>query len=444
VADDKKPAPEQAKPGAEMPALAELPPEEDWDTAAEPAQGSADEQGQGSDDAEAEPDATGAAGEDKFRPEAIAARVDAIGEETDLERVAREEERKLLDRKRQNKKKKGKTGLESAASKRLARIGEGTVKRPSAAADAVSPEADSLLESLGRARSWITSHRDVFGALVTVAVLGVAGSLGWAYWQDKRNDDASAMLAQALADEHGHVSDKADEDDDDDTRAKPLYPTFKTAAERRDAALAKYRAVESKYAGTGAAILARLGEAALLLDTDDAKGAITAYDDVRASPLAVADPEVRGRAIEGRGFASERLAEIDAAAAEKHRDAALSAYREMQTVDMSGMKELGMYHEARVLLAKGDRAKAIDLLKTVHKLVSEPGDNHRFSYLEFVVEDRLRDLDPTALPPKMPKRGAGGAGGAGGPGAVDSDDPRIQELMRQMSEQARQKGGAPK
>ncbi|HXN33634.1 MAG TPA: hypothetical protein VN894_17315, partial [Polyangiaceae bacterium] len=35
--------------------------------------------------------------EDRFRPEAIAARVDQIGEETDLDRVAREEEKKLLE-----------------------------------------------------------------------------------------------------------------------------------------------------------------------------------------------------------------------------------------------------------------------------------------------------------------------------------------------------------
>jgi hypothetical protein len=378
---------------------------------------------------------------DKFRPEAIAARIDAIGEETDLDRIAREEEKKLLDRKRQ--KKKGKRGLESAASKRLARIGEGQVKRPSAAADAMSPEADTVLESAARAKNWITKHREVFGGLIAVAVLGTGGFFGWMYWQDRRTDDASAMLAQALADEHGHISDKADDDDDDDSRAKPLYPTFKSAADRRDAALVKYRAVESKFAGTGAAILARLAEAALLLDSGDAKGALAAYDEVRVSPLAMADAEVRGRAIEGRGFAHELLAQSDTAGAGKHFDDALAAYKDLQIVDMTGMKELGMYHEARVLLAKGEKPKAIEALKAVYKLVSEPGDNHRFSYLEFVVEDRLRELDPKALPPKAPKAGPGGASGGPGGANVDSDNPQIQELMRQMNEKARQKGGAP-
>jgi hypothetical protein len=436
--------PEDKKPESDDPTADELPPDDDWEAPSDSpteAASAAEASEAKVEEASTKSAKEQAAGEgDKFRPEAIAARIDAIGEETDLDRIAREEEKKLLDRKRQ---KKGKRGLESAASKRLARIGEGQVKRPSAAADAMSPEADTVLETAARAKNWIAKHREVFGGLIAVAVLGTGGFFGWMYWQDKRTDDASAMLAQALADEHGHISDKADDDDDDDSRPKPLYPTFKSAADRRDAALAKYRAVESKFSGTGAAILARLAEAALLLDSGDAKGALLAYDEVRGSPLAMADVEVRGRAIEGRGFAHELLAQSDSPSASKHLDDALLADKELQAVDMTGMKELGMYHEARVLLAKGEKTKAIEVLKAVYKLVSEPGDNHRFSYLEFVVEDRLRELDPKALPPKAPKAGPGSVGAGVGGANVDSDNPQIQELMRQMNEKARQKGGAP-
>jgi hypothetical protein len=374
---------------------------------------------------------------DKFRPEAIAARIERLGEETDLDRLASEEEKKLIERKRQ--KKKGKKGLESAASKRLAKIGEGKVKRPSALADVVAPGADPLLERAARARTWIRDHRQTFGALVTIAALGVGGALGWMYWQDKRNDESSALLAQGFAAEHGHISDTADDDDDDDSKSKQLYPTFKSVGDRRDAALAKYRAVESKYSGTGAAILARLAEAALLLDAGDAKGAMAAYDDVQKSPLALADAEVRGRAIEGRGFCEELLAQSDEAAAPAHRDAAVAAYRELEAVDLKGFKELGKYHEARVLAAKGDKAAAIDLLKEVHRLVSEPGETRPFPYLEFVAEDRLRELDPTALPPKPPPMKPGAGAGAG----ADTDDPRVQEMLRHLKEQAEQKGHGP-
>jgi hypothetical protein len=377
--------------------------------------------------------ASGGEGEDKFRPEAIAARVERIGEETERDRVEREEERKLLERKKTLKKK----GLEAAASKRLSKIGESKVKRPSAIVEGMVPEADPLLERAARASKWIQGHRETFGAGIAVALLAAGGFVGWTYWQDKRNGDASALLAQALADQHGHVSDKED-DEDDDSKSRPLYPTFKSVGERRDASLAKYRAVESKYAGTGAAILARLAEGSLLLDALDAKGATSAYEDVKASALAQADGAVRGRALEGIGFADELLAQAEPGSKDKHLDDALDAFQKLEHVDVTGFKELGMYHQARVLQAKGDKPKAIELLKDVVKRVTESGESHPFSYLEFVAEDRLRALDPTALPPKAPKMsGAGRPGGAGG--GPDMSDPQVQKIIEQL----KHKGGAP-
>jgi hypothetical protein len=386
---------------------------------------------------EADDRPTEQAEEDRFRPDAIAARIERIGEETDLDRMAREEEQKLLYRKKQER--KGKRGLEAAASKRLAAIGEGKVKRPSAAADAYVPEADPLLELGRRARRWIQGHRELFGGLVAVAVLGAGGALGYTFWQSKHDAEGSAVLAQAFAAEHGHVSDK-DDDEEEGSKSRQLYPTFKSAAERRSAALAKYREVESKYPGTGAAILAHLAEAGLLLDQGDAKGALVAYEEVKASPLAQADPEVRGRALEGTGFAQELLAQNDAADKDKHLANALAAFKALEQVDLKGFKELGMYHQARVLLeTKEDKAKVVEILKDVYKRVTEPGESHPFSYLEFVVEDRLRALDPAALPPKPVKSG----GGSGPGGNVDTSNPQIQELIRQMQQQAQQKGSAP-
>jgi hypothetical protein len=382
---------------------------------------------------------------DKFRPEAIAARIEAIGEEDEADRIARQEEQKLLERKKG--KKGGKKGLESAASKRLAKIGEAKVKRPGALGTAdVTSDADPLLERAARAGKWIQEHRQTFGALVAVGLLGAGGLFGWMYWQGKHQAEASAMLAQAIADEHGRVSDK-DDDEEDTSKHQGMYPTFKSASDRTAAALTKYRDVEAKYPGTGAAILARLSEGGLLLDQGDAKGALAAYSDVKASPLAQADVEVRGRAVEGTGFADELLATTDAGNKDKHLDDALAAYKELEAIDMKGFKELGQYHEARVQQAKGDKAKAIELLKAVHEKVSDLGETHPFSYLEFVVEDRLRELDPSALPPKSamphgPPGGAGGAGGAG-PGGLDTSDPKIQELLKKLQQQMQQGGGAP-
>jgi hypothetical protein len=386
----------------------------------------------------AEPDGpppSDAVPEDRFAPGAIAARVESLGEETELDRVARQEEQKLVERRQQRKGKKGGSGLEAAASKRLARIGEDAVKRPSAASIYV-PEADPLVHRARDMREWIQKHRGSFAAIVGVAVVGVASALGWSFWQTKRNTDASAVLAEAFADEHGRIVDKADDDDDEAPHTSQLYPTFKSVADRRSTAIAKYREVASGFSGTGAATLARLAEAGLLLDQGDAKGALGAYDEVSASPLARADSEVRGRALEGHGFADELLAAADASSKDKYLDDALATYKALEQVDGGGFKELGQYHQARVIQAKGDKAKAIELLKDLYKRVSEPGDSTRTSYLEFVVEDRLRDLDPSALPPKAPKKAPGG----GGP---DMSNPQIQELLRKLQQQGGGMPGAP-
>jgi hypothetical protein len=364
--------------------------------------------------------------DDKFGPEAIAARIEKMGEESDADRQAREEEQKLHQRRKQQKK----TGLEAAASKRLAKIGETSVKRPAA------PSVDPGLDRAAKIGKWVEANRQTFVAIVGVVVIGAGGFGGWWYWQDKHTSDASVLLGQAYAADHGRIVTKEPDDDDTAATAKQLYPTFPSAAERRAASLTKYRSLEAKYPGTGAATVSRLSEGALLLDAADAPGALAAYDAVASSPLAQADPEVRGRALEGQGFADELLADKDEANRDKHRDEAVAAYKSLEGVD--GFKELAMFHQARVAIASGDKSRAIELLKDVVKRVSDPEQAHSFAYLQFAAEDRLRDLDPSALPPKAAKGAA-----TGSEGTPDMSDPKIQELIRQMQEKAKNGGGAP-
>jgi len=162
----------------------------------------------------------------------------------------------------------------------------------------------------------------------------------------KRADAATGELMKAVLTERGRIvaSSSAAKSTEDEVPGDTL-PVFKSAEERRDTALATYRKVTSSYAGTGAAILARLGEAGLLLDKRDWDGALSAYRDVRSSPLAAADVSVRGRALEGIGLALEGKSD---------NEGALKSYRELENTDVRGLKELGMYQQARLLLAKGE------------------------------------------------------------------------------------------
>lgn len=425
-ADDAK---VEAKPTAAAPVDAKS--VEAKDTTAstkEDAEASDDDDG---DDAEGE-------GDDAFRPEAIAKRIEKIGGETDVERQAREEEAKLAERRRQQKK-KGKKGLEAAASKKLAKIGDRPVKR---AATAVPADADPLLERTAKISDWMRDNQRTVGIGVAAIVLGAVGFGGYTWWQKKREGDASVILAQAVADEHGQIGDPSKVKDDPD-KPKDPRPMFPTVEARRESALAKYKDVETRFAGTGAAMLARLGDASLLLDKHDTDGAIAAFNDVKASPLAQADAEVRGRALEGLGFAYELKASLKPEEREKNLDLAMKAFKELEQNDVKGFKELATYHQARILEAKGDRQAATDLLKTLQGKLREQkqkGDD-LYPYLDTAVDDRLASLDPSTIQRKP--RGGGGFPGMGGmPGleGMMGPDGRLNITPEQLQEMLKQQG----
>ncbi len=358
--------------------------------------------------------------EDAARPDVVARRVAALGDEEDpLEAKAREEERKLAERKaaaRKGKKKKG--GLETAASKKLAKIGERAEPRR---AVAVASDADPLIERTAKIGEWAKKNQtavQIVAALVAVGLLGFAGFL---YFGHKRETEASVLLAKAVADERARVGDTKDDDES-------AGPAFKTYEARREAALAKYREVQSKYASTGAAILSRLAEGSLLLDKREPDGALSAFQDVKGSALAQADVEVRCRALEGIGFAYELKAQQNAGEAAKHQDDALKAYKELENTDVRGFKEAAMYHQARVLMDKGENDKAKETLLSLKTRLEKPDDalmqgipvGPSFPYLRAMAFERLAELDPTAVP-KAPKGGGG-----------QMDPEALQRLMEQL------------
>jgi len=340
------------------------------------------------------------------------------------------EELKLRERQSKLKKKgQGKAALAKAASKKLAEVRE---KRKRDDVASAADAADPLLSRTNQVGGWLQNNQkavQIGGGALAVGLLGVGAYL---FYQQKHEADASVDLSHAIADDRGLIGEPPPEDDEN--RIKDPRPIFKTAAEKRDAALAKYKTVQAKYPGTGAAYLARLGEASVLLDKRDADGAIAAYTDAKASPLAGADIEVRGRAIEGLGFAYELKARLDPAQKDKHLDLALAEYKSLENaIDAKGFKELGMYHQSRVMQAKGDTAKAKELLVQLRERISKPGETHPFAYLEEMAADRLRLIDPKAVPPKpkyneaqiqqmLQKLRMGQGGGQGGGGGEEDDE----------------------
>jgi hypothetical protein len=280
---------------------------------------------------------------------------------------------------------------------------------------------DAVARSTSAATKWL---RDNFSSIQWVILAGLVGGgafLGYNYFTEKKSGDASDAFDRAVLIEKGRVATE-DKRTDEEKEFDPSA-VFKTVDEQNENALASYRETASKQSGA-IAVLAKLGEAGILLDKRDWQGALSAYAGVVDSPLAVADPDVKGRAIEGLGLAKEGKGDLDGA---------MASFKEMQGIDIKGYKELGQMHEARILVAKGDKDKAKEILKKAHETLKAPStDTSNLTYIEGMVDDALRDLDPTAVPAKSAFGGP--RGGAMTPEEIENWKRRLQEAAKKKED----------
>lgn len=266
---------------------------------------------------------------------------------------------------------------------------------------------DALARTWSATTKWLRTNFNILQWIILVGLVGGGGYLFYVSRVEKKSGNASGVLLAAVAAERGRVSaeDKRSEDE------KQFDPTrvFTTPEERADAAMAAYNQVIDQHPGTGPAMLAKLGQAGVFLEKRDYAHAIEAFSAVLASPLGNADADVKGRALEGMGFAKEGAGEIDGA---------LETFKELGKLDAKGFKELSRYHQARMHLAKGEKEKAKDLLKELLGKKSEQAadptkdalsnpsdktnplglDQSSFPYLKTQVEDLLGRIDPAAVP----------------------------------------------
>lgn len=276
---------------------------------------------------------------------------------------------------------------------------------------------DALARATHSSVNWLRSNAGKIAGGALLVVLGGAGYLLYEWRAAKEAQAASVELGRAVLSQRGYISEtpRSDEENLDPT------PTFKSKEERSKATLSAYRAVVAEHKNTGAGILARLGEAGVLLDEGDWDGALAAYRDVKESPLGAADVDVRGRALEGMGFALEGKGDADGA---------LKSFRELENTDVRGFKELGMYHQARLHVGRGEVDKAKELLSGARERLERPSDTRPFTYLSVAVDDLLRQVDPSAVPEKA---------GIGGRPLGAEDIRRLQEEFQKRMKEAQEK-----
>ncbi|MBI4951024.1 MAG: hypothetical protein HY908_03260 [Myxococcales bacterium] len=289
--------------------------------------------------------------------------------------------------------------------------------------DALARGASAFTKWLRRSWRWLS----------WVVLVAIVGGLG-AWWYLSRTvsigaKDSDELYGAVVLEQAGVGEDKRD----DEEKKKDPRPVFATADERAQAVADAYATVAAKQGKSGTGLLAKLGEAGGLLEARKYDEAVAAYDVVLASSLAAADLDVRARALEGKGFALEGKRDLDGA------EAVFQQLEGLDGADAPGTKQLAALHLGRVLVAKGDRNAAKDLLVAALKdlevvnleaaKVDPENPVKPYRWLPRALERALRAIDPSAVPQRTPPVPPGGKGGAQIP----------QELLDKLSPEERKK-----
>lgn len=278
---------------------------------------------------------------------------------------------------------------------------------------------DVLARTMASLGKWARRNANNIQTALGVLLLA-GGAYGVYHWRTtSTTEESSTLLFQGVSADRGRVLEKdapapkADEE---------VYPVYRDPSERITTALASYHTVAQKFDGSGAGMLARLGEAGMLLDKRAYDEAFKAYSDVRGSALGQADVDVKGRAIEGVGFALEGKGDADGA---------IKAFHDLESV--AGFKELALYHQARLSAAKGDKAKALEFVRSGREALAAaaPEGKAQRAFVSEALDELHRSLDPASAPPKLPM---GGLGAPGGPQISPQDLLRLQEQLKNASD----------
>lgn len=282
---------------------------------------------------------------------------------------------------------------EEAAEKRRRNRAGAARTLPDRNLDAGEIVDDALARSTHAAVSWVRRNANVIQWIVVIGIVGGIGYKIYAYRHARNMEAATAALEKALQAELGRVGSKSAPPADEITGLGDPRPAFPSEEARLKEALERYREATNQKGAAGE--LARLGMAGVLFDMKKFGAAREAYRAVKASKLGDVDRDAHARAIEGIGLTLE---------AEDKLDEATTAFRELENTDIPGLSALGLYHQARLLLKKGERDQAKEKLKkALEKLKPSDKDKDKAvqagptSFVEMQVQELLTSIDPSAV-----------------------------------------------
>jgi len=257
--------------------------------------------------------------------------------------------------------------------------------------DAAERLDDVFVRTTHAVTTWIRHNfRWIQWALVIV-VIGMFTVQGVRYYQRQvAAKSTDALMAGVTAESGTITTDDDSKSADDEIRHWDSRPMFASVEQRASAAEKELKSAIEKFGSTGAGDYARLQLAGVKYDNKAFDEALTLYRQVRSGKIAEKNIQVKGRAVEGTGFCLEAKGDLEGAS---------KSFRELSNLEGSlEFAVLGLYHQARVLVAQGNADQAKELLKKAQKRLDDDKDSAAAAYFRRPVQELQTQIDPTAVP----------------------------------------------
>jgi hypothetical protein len=201
-----------------------------------------------------------------------------------------------------------------------------------------------------RAFDYLRPHAVKIGAVLGgVALVLIAFSV-YTWWHNKKEAEATRLFGEVTKTLEAQI----------DEEPKPGQPppekpadklSFSTVKAKHEAALGLLDRIDREYGSTEVAEQARLVKAGILFDLGRFDEAAAIYQQILSK-----GGTLRFLAAEGQGYAYEAKGDLDAA---------LVAFQKLQPDEKGFYRDFSLYHQARILARKGDKAGALALYKQI-------------------------------------------------------------------------------
>ena len=334
--------------------------------------------------------------------------------EDDAPKAIRDRNQKIRDEAAQKRKSRRDSERRAAVSRNL---------------DAGEMVDDALARGTQAVTGWLKRHFNKLQWVVVAVAVGGIGSQIYKSRVHKTEAKATDALMAGVLAELGRVGTDDEGAPEPSTMIADPRPHFADDAARLKTAEERFRAADGSPT---LKTLAELGLAGVLFDAGKTKDALAAYRQVHDSALAKTDTDVRLRSAEGAALAEEALG---------NKDGAKKGFKELESSEVPAFVSLGLYHQARLAFAAGEREPAKELLKKVIDKAGPPSPDVPPGFAVSAARELLATIDPNAVPANkqqltpeqiqalMQQAAAKQAGDASGDGSGITKE-KLDEILR--------------